>query len=112
MPTNSNPIPVSSDSRVVRWTRLMPKTITMALRCRAERQIEPPDGGERDTGEDAVRHRVAEERQTAHDDPGADQRRHRGRDEAPDQGPPGDLGCERIGEQVDHRGSFTWRATR
>ena len=53
-------------------------------------------------GEITLQQGVAEERQSAHDDPRPDQRGRRGRQQPAEQRPPGEIGREGVEHDVDH----------
>ena len=96
-----------ADARVLRQARRAVDEVDPAdhhdgADDRPEREVEAPDGGEGDAGQHAVGEGVAEEREAAHDDPGADQRGRRGREETAQQRPPGEVRREGVEHEIDH----------
>jgi hypothetical protein len=68
----------------------------------SERQVETPDRGECDSGEDTVSDGITEEGEPAQHDPRSDQRGGGRSDQTTDERPAGDVGRERVSEEVPH----------
>ena len=110
MPTNSSPMPVSSDSRVVRCTRLTPPTMTTALTIAPSDRSNPQMAARAMPGSTpwaSASPKNASPRTTTHVP--IERRRRRG-EQAADERPLGDPGREGVGDEVDQRSAPATRS--